>query len=239
MELSLRLGAERGDIDIARQEPREPQRGDQAVDIAVDAVCDAGVLQLHSERRPVEGGRAVDLPNRSRGDRLELEGGDARAPVRLPLRLEDAQKLRLGHRVPVRAQRGDRLGELGRQELVAFEREQLTELHRGAAQVREPLREPAPVRRREQRAPGRVLASANQPARVLERAAERELAREPADAAHALERAARHARASARRGVAHCASRVSFARRRHSIGASRSPARVHGSRCGERRLRSK
>jgi len=190
-ELALRLGDQARDVELHRQQARQAQQRRHVVDVRVDAAGDAGVLDLEREPAPVRGDRRVHLPDRGCRQRLPVEGREARLPAAPVRAAERAAHLRGGHRVGRRAQHGQRLGQLRRQQLRVLEREQLAELHGGAAQLREPPREPL---RGGLRRGGHAAEPAPGAAR---QAAGRQLAGHPADPRQPLEAARRHARAAA------------------------------------------
>ena len=147
----------------------------------------ARVLDLQREVAAVAGARAVHLSDRRRGDRFVVELGKAALPALAVLAAQHAVQLRRRHRRRGRAQHRERLRELRRQHVLALQRDQLAELHRRAAQVRQPFGEAPRGRRREERAARlRVVRPAQAP-QSLDRATDRELAGGESDAGEATE----------------------------------------------------
>ena len=142
VELALRLRHHAADIEVERQQPGHAQQRRDVVHVAVDGARHAGVLHLEREVAAVDGARAMHLADGGGRDRLVVERGEAALPAVPPLAAEHATQLRERHGVRIGAQDGERLRHFRRQQVVAFEREDLPELHRRAAQVRQALGEP-------------------------------------------------------------------------------------------------
>ncbi len=83
-KLTLGLLDQRPEVDLARKDPGHAQRCRQVVDVAVDAAGDTGVLDLERQLAPVDGRRGMNLPDRGRGDRLEVEAPEVALPARAP-----------------------------------------------------------------------------------------------------------------------------------------------------------
>ena len=95
-----------------RQEVEAPQQRGEVVDVAVHAARDAGILDLERELAPALLPRAVDLANRGRGDRLEVEVREFLLPALAVFAAEHATQLGVGHRVALRTQHVESAAEL-------------------------------------------------------------------------------------------------------------------------------
>jgi hypothetical protein len=145
----------------------------------------------------------VHLPDRGRGDGIEVEAAEARFPALAVLAAQNAAHLRGRHGVGGRAQHRQRLGELRGQQVVALEGEQLAELHGRPAHLREPAGELSAAGPREEDARDIRGGGAHQPLAALRQAAERELAGHPSDAGEPFQTSGRHPGPAARLLIAH------------------------------------
>jgi hypothetical protein len=80
----------------------------------------------------------MHLADRRRSDRLEVEFGEAQLPALAVLASEHTTQLCDRHRRCLRAQDRECLRELRRQQVGPLQRDHLPELHRAAAQPRQP-----------------------------------------------------------------------------------------------------
>lgn len=199
-QLALRLGGEAGDIEINGQQIREPEQRRDIVHVAGDRPRDARVLDLDRELAIVGGSRAVHLADGCGRDRLPVEFREAPLPIAPVLARQHACELGRRHRVGTGAQDRERLRELGRQQVVTLEREQLAELHCRAAQVGKPLGEPLRIACIEERA---ARSGGSGAAQAPDQASEHELRRREAESDEAPEPACGDARLASCRRAAH------------------------------------
>ena len=140
-QLALRLGGDRVDVERHGQEVQSSQQRREVVDVAVHAARHARKLDLQRELAPTVLPGAVYLADGRSGDRLHVEARELPLPALAVFAAEHAPQLRIGHRVALRAQHAERIAELGRDDLVALQRQHLPDLHRRPAQRRQPARE--------------------------------------------------------------------------------------------------
>ncbi len=207
-KLARGLGGDRGNVDFVRQQLQHLQRRGEVVDVASDRARHARVLDLQRQFSAIRRAGAMHLSDRGRRDRLVVELLEPCFPALAVFASEHAAQLRDRHRRRLRAQHGERLRELRRQQVGALQRHHLAQLHRPAAQARQPLREAARVLGGEEGARGFAPAT-GEPAHTLGRAAEREFSHRQRRARQTPETGLRHARGFYR-AHARCALAVQF-----------------------------
>ena len=195
VQLALRLGHQTGDLDLEGEQVEQPQQDGDVVDVAVDRARHARVLHLDREVAAVRGARAVHLADRRRGDRLRVEALETPRPARTPFATEHAMQLRARHRARARAQRRQGARELRRHHVLAFQGQELAELHRRTPQAREAGGEALRARRGQEHAAGAAGLRGREPPQPLDRAADGELAGGEPEAHQPPDARLRHRRA--------------------------------------------
>jgi hypothetical protein len=117
LQLPLGFGEDGRQIEVDGQDARQPQQTGHVVHVALDAALDAGILDLECKRPAISSGGLVDLTDRGRGDRVEVEVREARLPAPAVLAPEHAAHLGGWHGVRGIAQDGQRLRELRGQDV--------------------------------------------------------------------------------------------------------------------------
>ena len=186
-ELALRLAREAGDIEVERQQVEQAEQRGHVVHVALDRSRDAGILDLQREVAAVARASAVHLPDRGGGDRLEIEVRKTRLPTAAVLAPQYTAQLRHGHGRGARAQHGQRLGELRRQDVSPLQGHDLTKLHGCAAQLGKPPRQALRIPTGQHGAAGTAAVGSPQAAQAIERASSRELGNREPDAREATQ----------------------------------------------------
>ncbi|KFB72307.1 MAG: hypothetical protein AW09_002507 [Candidatus Accumulibacter phosphatis] len=104
MQLTFRLPQQRSDIKTARQQAGNAQQGGDIVDVAVDTLSDAGVLDLYGQAPPILRLRQMDLADRRCRHRRERELPEMTVPAMPPVGIEHAGQLTHRHGSGVGAQ---------------------------------------------------------------------------------------------------------------------------------------
>ena len=179
--VKLRLGLiqKRGNVETARQQARHPKKRRDIVDISVDALPHAGILDLDRQLAPVERHRPVDLPDGGRGDGPVVEALEPIAPFTAPFGGKHPLELQRGHGIGIGTKPSEKLGEFGRQGVACIERDHLAELHRRTPKMGEAIGDPKEIAGGEHHiAHGRALAL-RQAARAFRQHSARQSARQP------------------------------------------------------------
>jgi len=150
VQLLFRLFEERVDVQALGQQTGNSQQCGDVVDVAVDALTDAGVLNLDRQMPAIPGQCGVDLANRGGRHRRKGKTREMPIPVFAPMGVEDGDKLAHRHRVGIRAQPGENISQFGRQQIAGIHRHQLSDLHRCTAQPGELVGDAAGVARGQQ-----------------------------------------------------------------------------------------
>ena len=124
----------------ARQQP-------EVGHVAGDAVAHARILDLQGQHAAVVSLGAVHLPDRCCSHRLVAQAAKTPVPAMAVFALEYLGQLRRRHHMGLLAQAAQQFGEMRWQHAAAVHRHQLTDLHHGAAHLRQPLGKPMRVAR--------------------------------------------------------------------------------------------
>ena len=150
VQLLFGFGQQRSNVQAFRQQTGNPEQGGDVIDIAVDALADAGVLHLDRQVSAVFGPRGVNLADRGRCHRGEGKALKMLIPTFAPMRIENDDQLAHRHRVRVRTQAGQNFAQFRRQQVAGIHRHQLPYFHRCAAQLGQLIGDAAGVGRGQQ-----------------------------------------------------------------------------------------
>ena len=161
VQLALGLAQQGGDIQLPGQQAGDPQQGGDVIDVAVDAVPDARILDLDGQIVAGQRQGAVHLSDRGGGDGVEVELLELRLPAPAPAPVQGGLQLHLRHRPGVSPQPRQDVGKFGREHFARVHGDQLADLHRRAAQLGQLFGDPYRIGGRQQQvADGRSLALA-------------------------------------------------------------------------------
>ena len=179
MELPLRFGEQRRDVDRLGERAGHAQQRRDIVDIRIDAVAHPGILHLDRQIAPVGGPRAVDLADRRRGERPGIEAREPAPPILAPIARKHLLELRWRHVMRIVAQPREDLRQLGREEIARVHRNHLPQLHRRAAQVGELIGDAPDIGGGEQQVAHLRPLAIGDPTRALRQHAARDTAGQP------------------------------------------------------------
>ena len=117
VQLTFGFKQQRPDIKAAGQQTGNTQQGGDIIDVAVDTLANAWVLDLYRQASPVLRLRQMDLPDRRRRHRSERELPEMTVPAMPPVLIEHAGQLAHRHGFGVRAQTCQDIGQLWRQQI--------------------------------------------------------------------------------------------------------------------------
>jgi hypothetical protein len=145
VQLTLGFYQQRLDVQLAWQQAGHAQQCSDIIDIAVDTLADAGVLDFQRQTPPITGHRCMHLPDRGGRQRRKGKAPKALFPVAAPAVPEHLRQLAQGHRPGVGPQASQDFREFRWQQRAAVHGQQLTQFHRGTTQVGELFRHTARV----------------------------------------------------------------------------------------------
>ena len=166
MQLRAGVFKQGAEVEALGHHAREAHQAGEVAQVAVDAVADAGVLDLDRQIAAILGLGAVDLPDGGGGDGADVEFFEPFGKICTPGPCKHLFELRRGHEMRLCLQRAEHCGEFGGQQITCFQGEKLPHLHRGTAHLRKLTRQALGVCRGEEHVAGRRFAALKQRARA-------------------------------------------------------------------------
>ncbi len=150
VQLRRSLGQQAVHVKALGHHARGPRNHAQIAHVAVDAVAHARILHLDGKIAPILGLRAMHLPDRGGGNRLDIKALEMAQKILAPFRRQHLFQLRGWHEMPFRAQPRQDCGHLGRHQIGGFHRQKLPGLHRRTAHPGQLIRNAGSIARRHQ-----------------------------------------------------------------------------------------
>ena len=150
VQLPLRFFEQGREIEGARQQAGDAEQRRHVIDIAGNALPHAGILHLDRQALAALQLRRMHLANRRGGQRGEGKALEMPVPARPPGGFEHRHQLAHRHGLRIGAQPGQDGRQFGRHQVAGIHRQQLPDLHGGAAQARQLVGDTLRVARRQQ-----------------------------------------------------------------------------------------